>query len=160
MTAQHPDDPRAPYPGAAAGDGVQDDRPAVPPRPDQQTWPPQSSAVQPYVQQPYVQQPYVQQPYGQPPGPYGYGPYGHPPYAVAAKNPGLSLLASFFVPGLGSMINGEVGKGIGILLGYLVSAVLTVVIVGFVGLLGFWVWGMVDGYQGARAWNARHGIVS
>jgi len=83
----------------------------------------------------------------------------HPGYVVA-KNPGLSLLASFFVPGLGSILNGDVGKGIGILVGYFVSWLLVIVLIGFVGLLGFWIWGMVDAYQGARLWNARHGIAS
>ena len=114
---------------------------------------PQPSA---YPQPGGYPQPYAPVPYGSPPYP-GYSPYG---YGVAPKSPALALLASFFIPGLGSMLNGEVGKGIGILVGYLVSAVLTIVIVGFVGLAIFWIWGMVDGYQGARAWNARHGIVS
>jgi len=79
---------------------------------------------------------------------------------VAPKNPGIALLVSFFIPGLGSMMNGQVGKGVGILVGYIVSWFLTIILVGFVGLVGFWVWGMVDAYQGAKSWNARHGIVS
>ncbi|WP_323100436.1 DUF2510 domain-containing protein [Intrasporangium sp. YIM S08009] len=79
---------------------------------------------------------------------------------VAPKNPAVSLLASFFLPGLGSMINGDVGKGVGILIGYFVSWLFVIVLVGFVGVFGFWVWGMVDGYQGARRWNAQHGIYS
>ena len=82
------------------------------------------------------------------------------PYAVAPKSPGVSLLASFFVPGLGSMINGEVGKGFGILAGYAISWVLSLVLIGIPFLLGFWIWGMVDAYQGAQRWNARHGIIS
>ena len=32
-----------------------------------------------------------------------------------------------------------------------------IVLVGIVGVFGFWVWGMVDAYQGARRWNAAHG---
>jgi len=86
--------------------------------------------------------------------------YGYPPMAVAAKSPGLSLLAAFFVPGLGSMINGEVSKGVLILIGYVVSWFLTLILIGFLGVFAFWVWGMVDGYQGAQRWNARYGIVS
>jgi TM2 domain-containing membrane protein YozV len=80
--------------------------------------------------------------------------------AVAPKSPGLALVASFFIPGLGSMINGEVGKGIGILFGYFVSLLLTIVIIGIVGVIGFWIYGMVDAYNGAKLWNARHGIYS
>jgi len=79
---------------------------------------------------------------------------------VAPKNPGIALLASFFIPGLGTMMNGQAGKGVGILIGYIVSWFLTIILIGFVGLFGFWVWGMVDAYQGAKSWNARHGIIS
>jgi TM2 domain-containing membrane protein YozV len=80
--------------------------------------------------------------------------------AVAPKSPGLALVASFFIPGLGSMINGEVGKGIGILVGYFFSLLLVVIVIGIVGVLGFWIYGMVDAYNGAKLWNARHGIYS
>ncbi len=55
------------------------------------------------------------------------------------------------------MINGEVGKGIGILIGYFVSWILIIVLIGIVGVFGFWIWGMVDAYQGAVAYNRRHG---
>jgi len=87
-------------------------------------------------------------------------PYVQPGAQVAPKNPGIALLVSFFIPGLGSMMNGQVGKGVGILVGYIVSWFLTIILIGFVGLVAFWVWGMVDAYQGAKSWNARHGIVS
>ena len=99
--------------------------------------------------------------YQRPPGapPVG-GPFATPYGYVAPKNPGLSLLASFFVPGLGSIINGDVARGIVIMVGYLVSWLLVILVVGLFGVFGFWVWGLVDAYQGARLWNARHGIVS
>jgi TM2 domain-containing membrane protein YozV len=89
-------------------------------------------------------------------------PAGTPVYytQVAPKNPAVAVLASFFMPGLGSMINGDVAKGVGILIGYFVSWLFVIVLVGIVGVLGFWVWGMVDAYQGARRWNAAHGILS
>jgi hypothetical protein len=38
--------------------------------------------------------------------------------------------------------------------------VLTLVIIGFVGIFGFWVWGMIDACQAAQAWNRARGIVS
>lgn len=89
------------------------------------------------------------------------GPYGLvPATSVAPKSPALALLASFFIPGLGSMLNGDVAKGIGILIGYVVSWVLIVVFVGIFGVFAFWVWGMVDAYVGAQRWNARYGILS
>lgn len=94
--------------------------------------------------------------------PYGGAPsYGYPPpVSVAAKSPAVSLLISFFLPGVGSMVNGDVGRGVFILIGYLVSCVLIVLLIGLVLVPAFWVWGLVDAYQGARRWNARHGILS
>ncbi len=79
---------------------------------------------------------------------------------VMPKNPGVGLLLSFFVPGLGSMVNGNVGIGVAILITYVVGWVLTIVLVGFVIIFGAWVWGMVDGYKSAQRWNAAHGIIS
>jgi len=92
--------------------------------------------------------------YSQPPAlPVGY-------HRVEPKNPGLSLLASFFIPGLGTMLNGETGKGIGILAGYLVALLLSLALIGIPFVIGLWIWGMVDAYSGAQKWNARHGILS
>jgi hypothetical protein len=48
------------------------------------------------------------------------------------------------------MINGDVAKGIGILVGYFISWVLVIILVGIVGVFGFWVWGMVDAAEGGR----------
>lgn len=79
---------------------------------------------------------------------------------VQPKNPAVSLIVSFFLPGVGSMINGNVGKGIVILIGYLLSFLLAFVLIGVPFLIGFWIWGLVDAYQGAQSWNRAHGIVS
>jgi TM2 domain-containing membrane protein YozV len=86
---------------------------------------------------------------------------------VSPKSPGVSVVAAFFLPGLGSIINGEGGKGAVMLITYLVLQLLFWVSIWFlVGLiflpfiLGVWIWGMYDGYEGARRWNASHGIVS
>lgn len=105
--------------------------------------------ARPYAARPYTARGLVQTPYGM-----------MPATKVAPKNPALALLASVLVPGLGTMLNGEGGKGAGILIGYLVCIPLSFVLVGIPGMLAFWVWGMVDGYQGAQRWNARYGILS
>lgn len=108
--------------------------------------------IQPYGQGgSYNQPPYPPQPYGQP------GPL---PYAVAPKSPGLALLVSFFIPGVGSMMNGDAGKGVGILIGYVLSWVLAFTIITIPIAIGLWIWGMIDAYTGAQKWNFRHGIVS
>lgn len=128
----------------------------------------QSHGAQPYGGQPYggqaYGQPYGGQAYGQP---YGGQAYGQPysavqPYGqmaqVARKEPGLMLLASFFIPGLGTILNGETGKGVGILIAYFISYLLIFVIIGIPMVIGFWVWGMIDAYNGAKNFNARHGL--
>jgi TM2 domain-containing membrane protein YozV len=111
---------------------------------------------QPY-QQPFQQQPYQQQPYQQP---YQQGYAGPPVMQVVPKNAGIAILISFFIPGVGSLYAGKTSTGVIILVGYIVSWVLTLVIIGFVGIFGFWVWGMIDAYQAAQAWNRARGIVS
>jgi TM2 domain-containing membrane protein YozV len=79
---------------------------------------------------------------------------------VAPKNPAVSLIVSFFIPGVGSMINGDVGTGVAILVLYIVGIALAIVLIGIPILIGAWIWGMIDAYQGAQRWNARHGILS
>ena len=79
---------------------------------------------------------------------------------VAPKSPGLALLGSFFFPGLGQLINGQVGKGIAMFVAYLVSIALLFVFIGFLLVPAIWIWSMVDAYSGAKQWNARHGILS
>ena len=92
-----------------------------------------------------------------------YPPAGYQ-YTVSPKSPALSLIVSFFLPGVGSLINGDTGIGITILLLWLLSLVLDITVLGaIIGVplgLGMFTWGLVDGYQGAVRWNARHGIIS
>lgn len=126
----------------------------------------QSFENQPFGNQPYGAQPFENQPFGE--HPYGVQPYVSPgygamhPYApnygVSRKEPALSLVLSFFLPGLGTLINGETGKGIGIMAGYFLGILLSVVLIGIPIMLGFWVWGMIDGYSGAKAHNLRNGF--
>lgn len=96
------------------------------------------------------------------PMPYAAGPVYAVPrtYAVAPKNAGVALLASFFLPGLGQFVNGEAGKGVGFLIAYVVGWASVAVLVGLVVVPVVWVWGMVDAYQSAKAWNLRHGILA
>jgi len=107
-----------------------------------------------------------QQPYPGPPPGYYAQPPGYPPPAaypapmVAPKSPGVAVLASFFLPGLGSMISGNGGIGALILILYVVSWVLTLIFIGFIGVFAFWVWGMVQAHSDAVAWNRRYGIIS
>jgi TM2 domain-containing membrane protein YozV len=79
---------------------------------------------------------------------------------VSPKNPGVALLVSFFFPGVGSMMNGDGGKGAIILIGYILSWAFVWTFVAILAILGFWIWGMVDAYKGAQRWNRKHGVVS
>jgi TM2 domain-containing membrane protein YozV len=134
----------------------------------QEPYPEQPPAA-PHGQPPQQQQPYQPpgsgvQPYGNQPPP-GYGPAyqqpGQPPAMyVAPKSPAVAVIASLFIPGLGSMISGQAGKGALILVCYVVAWVLTLVLIGWIAVPAVWVWGMVAGYLDAQKWNRDHGIIS
>jgi TM2 domain-containing membrane protein YozV len=112
----------------------------------------QNSQSPPQWQNSFAPAPY-QQPY-----PMGYA--ATPAMQIAPKNPGIALLISFFIPGVGSLYSGKTTTGVIILVGYIISWVLTIIIIGFVGIFGFWVWGMIDAYQAAQSWNRERGIQS
>ncbi len=88
--------------------------------------------------------------------PAGYVAVSH----VAPKSPGLALLGSFFLPGLGQLINGQVAKGLITLVAFILSWLLVIALIGFLLLPAIWIWSMVDAYTGAQRWNAQHGIMS
>src|SRR5580693_4266342 len=50
---------------------------------------------------------------------------------VQPHSAGLAVVASFFIPGLGSMLNDKVGKGVGILALYILSWICTIILIGF-----------------------------
>ena len=85
-----------------------------------------------------------------------------PQPAVVPRSAGVAVLASFFIPGLGSMMNERAGKGTLILACYLVTWGATVVTFGFLFLLPIAVviWGMVAGSNDAHRWNRAHGLIS
>lgn len=69
------------------------------------------------------------------------------------KNPGLAAVLSFLVCGLGQIYNGQIGKGIGFIVGYFISWLLMFVIIGFITTPIIWIWGMVDAYKAATSMN-------
>ncbi|WP_157074953.1 hypothetical protein [Janibacter limosus] len=93
---------------------------------------------------------------------------GQPPYPggipVARKEPAIALVVSFLIPGVGSMMNGDVGAGVGFLGLYIFGLVLVIclgwILIGFIGLpimLVAWGWSMYHAYQGAVDFNRRAG---
>jgi TM2 domain-containing membrane protein YozV len=60
------------------------------------------------------------------------------------------------VPGLGTIINGETGKGVLILGAWLIGWLLVLAVIGILVVPAVWLYGMYDGYQGARRYNLAH----
>ena len=82
--------------------------------------------------------------------PQQYPPQGMPP---AQKSAGLAAVLSFIIPGLGQIYNGEIGKGIGILIGFIVCWCLFFFLIPIVIAIVLWVWGIYDAYKTAERNN-------
>ena len=80
-----------------------------------------------------------------PPGNYAAMQPG-PRYAVG-KSPGIALLLSFLIPGVGQFYCGENKKG-GIMLAvYLLSWMTAFFVIGWAGVVVVWIWSMIDAYN-------------
>lgn len=60
---------------------------------------------------------------------------------------GVPALLSFFIPGLGQMVKGQVGKGVLILVGYVVSFLAMFVVIGIITTPILWIWQIIDAYN-------------
>ncbi|MDO9045408.1 MAG: zinc-ribbon domain-containing protein [Methanobacteriaceae archaeon] len=74
---------------------------------------------------------------------------------VGPKNAGLAAVLSFLVVGLGQIYNGQVGKGLLLLVGALISGVLMLVFIGFITWLIIWIYAIYDAYNTANEINAQ-----
>jgi TM2 domain-containing membrane protein YozV len=72
---------------------------------------------------------------------------------AAIRSPGLAAVLSFFWCGLGQIYNGQIGKGIAMLVIYGISWVMIGLIVGLISTPILWIWGMVDAYRTAERLN-------
>jgi len=70
-----------------------------------------------------------------------------------AKSPGVAAVLSFFICGLGQIYNGQIGKGIAMIIAYLISWSLCVFVIGFITTPVLWIWGMIDAYNTADRIN-------
>jgi TM2 domain-containing membrane protein YozV len=73
---------------------------------------------------------------------------------VAEKSPGLAAVLSFFWAGLGQIYNGEISKGILLIVVYAISCGLMALVIGFFTTPILWIYGMVDAYKTAEKFNA------
>lgn len=145
--------------------------PPPPPRQylPQPTWPghyqpPPPPPPGPYQSGPYSPPGYLPPGY-LPPGsgmvPYRPGMVPYPPgYGFRPRGRALGAIVSFFIPGVGSMINGSVGRGFIILAAYLVGCALCLLLIGFVIVPVIWIWAVIDGALSADRWNRKHGVIS
>lgn len=70
------------------------------------------------------------------------------------KSAGLAVVLSFFISGLGQIYNGQIAKGLAFIVAYGISWLLTFVVIGWLPLLIFWIWGMMDAHKSAERINA------
>ncbi len=64
------------------------------------------------------------------------------------ENNAAPAIVNLFIPGVGQMMKGETAKGILFLLGCFISAMLMIVIIGFLLFPVIYIWSIVDAYQG------------
>jgi len=69
------------------------------------------------------------------------------------KNPTTAIILSFFIAGLGQLYNGEIAKGIILMILYFISWALMFAVIGFITTPILWIWGMVDANKSAKKVN-------
>jgi TM2 domain-containing membrane protein YozV len=77
--------------------------------------------------------------------------------ASMTKNAGLAAVLSFLVPGLGQIYNGQIAKGLVIVVVQLINVALTNVLIGFVFYPIVLVYAVFDAYRTAQRINALGG---
>ena len=76
-----------------------------------------------------------------------------PAPALNPKSPVLAAVLSLFIPGLGQIYNGDVKRGLLIILAQIISSLLTLIVIGFFTGLVLLIWAIFDAYGGAKARN-------
>lgn len=66
------------------------------------------------------------------------------------KNPGVAAVLSFFICGLGQIYNGQILKGLIMMICYFIAWLLVYVLIGFIIVPVLWIWGMYDAYRTAE----------
>jgi len=69
------------------------------------------------------------------------------------KNPGLAAVASFFFAGLGQIYNGEISKGILLMIAQVINFCLIFVVIGIITYPITWGYGIWDAYKTAERYN-------
>jgi TM2 domain-containing membrane protein YozV len=69
------------------------------------------------------------------------------------KNPGIAAVLSFFWAGVGQIYNGQIIKGLILIVVQMVNAALMFVLIGFITYPIVWIWGVYDAYKTAERHN-------
>ncbi|AKG74854.1 hypothetical protein [Salinicoccus halodurans] len=72
------------------------------------------------------------------------------------KSSGLAAVLSFFITGLGQIYNGQIFKGIILMLIQLINGALTVILIGYLFLPIVWLYGVINAYRSAERHNRRN----
>jgi TM2 domain-containing membrane protein YozV len=75
------------------------------------------------------------------------------PVTTDKKSSGIAAIASFFIPGLGQIYNGQIGKGIMYIIIGIIFALLMIVLIGFILYPLFWAYNIYDAYTTAEKIN-------
>jgi TM2 domain-containing membrane protein YozV len=67
-------------------------------------------------------------------------------YMSENKTHGVPALLSFFIPGLGQLIKGQIFKAIGIWVGLVISVLLVSILIGLITTPLIWLWQIYDAY--------------
>lgn len=136
----------------------QNQRRSVPP---QNAWgprqppPPQWQPQQPPPQQPQYPVPVT---HGQQYQPQAYYLPRQP--SVQPRSPGLALLISLFLPGIGTMYGGWKTGGLIIAVLAVLSLPAMIIVIGFITLPLCWIAGLITSFEAVQSWNRKHGIIS
>ena len=71
------------------------------------------------------------------------------------KNAGIAAVLSFFVTGLGQIYNGQIFKGILLILIQIVNGLLLYILIGFITMQIVWLYGVINAYRHAERINRR-----
>lgn len=76
----------------------------------------------------------------------------------SGKSAGAAAVLSFLWCGLGQIYNGQIGKGVLMMVVYVISFLLIFVLIGIITTPILWIWGMVDAYKTAERLNREAGL--
>lgn len=79
------------------------------------------------------------------------------PISTEKKSSGIAAIASFFIPGLGQIYNGEIGKGFMFIIISIIFFILIFAAIGLILFPLFWVYNIYDAYKTAERINAETG---